>query len=235
MNSSETLWTLRRQISKRTTEKFAGLIAVFDDAISLLIDANAILEGLYSVTDHHTAEGASQTAAWRFLSTLPTSIGWCYFAALSGDYSISKNLLRLTLEEAVKLAYYVTFPDKALRQILRDSDKDKTNIKNMLKDLGNEQRSGLMRLHGELSAFYSHANLNLPPELIFKEPDGRIVIGGGPRFEPDLFEPIVHQLLILTANALKDILIGFPRLAEDGTWLARFEKIVPAMAAAIPD
>lgn len=235
MNSSDTLWALRRQISMQTAEKFVELIAVFDDALSLLIDTNAILEGLYKITDHHTSEGASQSAAWRFLSTLPTSIDWCYFAALNGDYGISKNLLRLTLEEAVKLAYYVTFPDKALRQILRGGDNDETNIGNMLKALDSERRSGLMRLHGELSAFYSHANLNLPPELIFKESDGRTVIGGGPRFAPDLFEPIVHQLLILAVNVLRDISIGFPRLTEDSNWLAKFEKIIPAMAAAIPD
>lgn len=105
----------------------------------------------------------------------------------------------------------------------------------MLKELGNEKRTGVMRLHGDLSAFYSHANLNLPPELIYKEPDGRIVIGGGPRFDLDLFEPIVHQLLILIANALKDALLGFPKLAEHGEWSARFKETVSAMAAVIPD
>lgn len=112
-NSSVDLWTIRQRIAQRTTEGYADLVVVVDSAISFLIDTVATLEGFYKVTEHHTAEGASQAASWRFLSTLPTSVSWCYYIALRGDYGIAKNLLRLSLEEAVKLSYYVAFPDRA--------------------------------------------------------------------------------------------------------------------------
>ena len=235
MSSLDNIKAYRLRVMELTTTRFANFLVLFDEGVSLLIDASAILEATHKTTDHHTAKGASEAAAWRFLSTLPTSATWCFETALSGDYGIAKNIIRLTLEETVKLAYYITFPDKALRQVTLDRDKDEVDIADMLKSLEFEHRSGLIRLHGDLSTFYSHANLNLPTELIYQEQETRVLIGGGPRFDPDLFEPIVQQLLILVANALKYILIRFPSVSQNTAWLAQFEKYLPTVAEALPN
>lgn len=235
MSSFEDLNILRRQIHEQTIRQFGKYLQFFNDGISLLIDASEILESTDKTTDHHTSEGASKTAAWRFLSTLPSSSIWCCEIALSGDYSIAKNILRLTLEETVKLAYYVNFPEKALRQITQDRDKDEVDLAEMLRHLDFEHQKDLIRLHGDLSAFYSHANLNLPTEMVFHEEDSRIRIGGGPRFSPDIFEAIIQQLLILVANALKYIVIRFSGLIEDSTWMKRFENYVTTVAEVLPD
>ncbi len=235
MNSLDKLKAYRRQVSEQTASQFAALLRLYDEGVSLLVDASGILESKNRVTDHHTADGASQAAAWRFLSTLPSSAIWCCETAIGGDYGIAKNILRLVLEETVKLAYYVSFPDRALKQVTLDSDKDEVNLGDMLRQLEFEHRSGLMRLWSDLSTYYVHANLNLPPELIYHEKGGAVLIGGGPRLDPGLFEPIMHQLLILITNALKYILIRFPSVAEDNAWLARFEKYVPAVAEALPN
>uniref|UniRef100_A0A832H0P1 Uncharacterized protein n=1 Tax=Oscillatoriales cyanobacterium SpSt-402 TaxID=2282168 RepID=A0A832H0P1_9CYAN len=235
MSSFDNLKTQRRQIEKQTTKQFGKYLRLFDDGISLLIDATEILESTDKLTNHRTVEGASKTAAWRFLSTLPSSAIWCCETALGGDYGIAKNILRLTLEEAVKLAYYVTFPEQALRQVTQGRDKDDVDLAEMLRQLDLEHKKSLIRLHGELSAFYSHANLNLPAEMVFYEQGGRITIGGGPRFSPDLFEVIVQQLLILMTNALKYVVIRFPGLAENSVWAKRFEAYFPTVAEALPE
>lgn len=197
MSSFDDIKKLRFRIYQETIRRLDKYLRLVRDGTSLLIDASEILESEEKSADHRTAEGASKTAAWRFLSTLPTSSFWCCEIAMSGDYGIAKNILRLTLEELVKLAYYVTFPDKALRRVAQDRDSDEVNLADMLHQMDFKQRDGLMRLHGELSAFYSHANLNLPQELVFHELDNSIRIGGGPRFSPNIFEPIIQQLLII--------------------------------------
>jgi len=201
MNNLDKLKSLRQKFYRDTISDFGKSLQLFYEGVSLLMDASDILVLTEKVSDHHTVDGASKTAAWRFVSTLPTSLYWCCEIAMSGDYGIAKNILRLSLEEFVKLAYYSTFPDKALKQVVRGRDSDEIDLGDMLKQLEFEHRSGILRLHGDLSAFYSHANLNLPHELVFKEHE-EIQIGGGPRFSPDLFEPIIQQLIIIVANLL---------------------------------
>jgi hypothetical protein len=235
MNNLDNLKSLRQKIYRDTTSHFGKYLRLFYEGISLFLDASDILVSTEKVSDHHTMEGASKTAAWRFISTLPTSLFWCCEIAISGDYGIAKNILRLSLEEFVKLAYYVTFPDKALKQVIRDRDNDEADLGDMLKQLDFEHRQNLMRLHGDLSAFYSHANLNLPQELVFHEPEKQIQIGGGPRFSSDLFEPIIQQLIIIVANSIKYIVIRFPYLADNKTWMNRFEEFVPKAADVLPD
>ncbi|MEW6083306.1 MAG: hypothetical protein AB1607_01805 [Chloroflexota bacterium] len=135
----------------------------------------------------------------------------------------------------MKLAYYVTFSDKALKEIVRDRDRNEINLGDMLIQLDFEHRQNLMRLHGDLSAFYSHANLNLPRELVFQEPEKHILIGGGPRFSPDLFEPIIQQLIIIVANSIKYIVKRFSYLVDNKMWMHRFEEFVLKAANVLPD
>ncbi|MBM3152135.1 MAG: hypothetical protein FJZ96_08035 [Chloroflexi bacterium] len=235
MNNLAKLKSLRQKIYQDTTSNFGEHLQLFYEGNSLLLDASDILVSTEKVSDHHTADGASKTATWRFVSTLPTSLYWCCEIAVSGDYGIAKNILRLSLEEFVKLAYYSTFPDKALRQVVRDRDSDEIDLGDMLKQLELEHRSGILRLYGDLSAFYSHANFNLPRELVFEEPEKQIQIGGGPRFSPDLFEPIIQQLIIIVANSIKYVVIRFPYLIDDKVWMGRFEEFVPKAADVLPD
>jgi len=234
MNNLDKLKSLRQKFYRDTISDFGKSLQLFYEGVSLLMDASDILVLTEKVSDHHTVDGASKTAAWRFVSTLPTSLYWCCEIAMSGDYGIAKNILRLSLEEFVKLAYYSTFPDKALKQVVRGRDSDEIDLGDMLKQLEFEHRSGILRLHGDLSAFYSHANLNLPHELVFKEHE-EIQIGGGPRFSPDLFEPIIQQLIIIVANSIKYVVIRFPYLMDDKPWMNRFEKFVPKAADVLPD
>lgn len=105
----------------------------------------------------------------------------------------------------------------------------------MLKQLDFDKRQDLTKLYGDLSSFYSHANLNVPQELVYDEPEKGIQIGGGPRYRPDLFEPIIQQLIIIVANSIKFIVIRFPHLLNDMTWKNRFEEFVPKAADVLPD
>ncbi len=91
MSSLDNIKTFRRKIAEETTAQFSDLILLFDEGILLLIDASEILEASHKMADHHNAEGASEAAAWRFLSTLPSSATWCFETALSGDYVRTDN------------------------------------------------------------------------------------------------------------------------------------------------
>ncbi len=235
MNNLETLDTLRQKYYQDTIKQFGGQLQVFNEGVLLLMDAGDILVDTEKAPDIHKSEGASKFAAWRFLSTLPTSLFWSCDIALKGDYGISKNILRLSLEELVKLAYFVTFPDRALRQVVHERDSDETDLAEMLQQLDFDKRQELMKLYGDLSSFYSHANLNLPQELVYDKPEKGIQIGGGPRYRPDLFEPIIQQLIIIVANSIKFIVIRFPHLLNDMTWKNRFEEFVPKAADVLPD
>ena len=97
MNDLNSLRSQRRQIAEQTAKQCSDLIKLFEEGMSLLIDASEILEAREKNINRNTVEGASKTAAWRFLSTLPTSASWSFETALSGDYIIAKNILRLTL------------------------------------------------------------------------------------------------------------------------------------------
>ena len=235
MNNLDKLAYLRQKYYRDSKNQFSVYLNTFYDGLSLFIDASDLLVETEKVSNHHTVEGASKTAAWRFISTLPTSLFWCCEISLSGDYAIAKNILRLTLEEFVKLAYYVTFPEKALRQVAHGSEKDEVDLNNMLKEMDFEHRKNLMRLHGELSIYYSHANYNLPQELIFQESGKRPQIGGGPHYSSDLFEPIIQQLIIIIANSIKYMVNRFPYLLENETWLKRFEGFVTNADNILPD
>lgn len=221
MNNLDKIKRSEKQIAEQTTKQFPVILQLFDDGISLLVDATAILEGSSKAINHHTQDGASQTAAWRFLSTLPISANCSFQIALAGNYLVAKHILRLALEETVKLGYYVTFPEQALQQIVRDSDNDHISLGRMLQQLDPQNQRGFIKLHGYLSTGYSHANLNLPPELLSTADGKPIYISGGPCFLPDVFEPIAQQLLILVANAVKFTLKRFPILFENANWTAR--------------
>lgn len=235
MNNLETLLAYRQKIHKDTLHLFGDQLDLFNMGISLLLDASDMLVETEKETDHNTGDGASKTAAWRFISTLPASLLWCSETALSGDYGIAKNILRLSLEEFVKMSYYTTFPEKALRQVTRDRDKDEIDLAEMLKQLDLENRQDILKLHGDLSAFYAHANLNLPQELVYRGLENQIQIGGGPRFTPEFFEPIIQQLIIIVANTIKCLVIRFPYVAENEKWMVRFAVFVPKAADALPD
>ncbi len=235
MNNLDTLRVLRQTIYKDTSKYFENYLEVFHTGMSLVLDASDMLVEKEKESDHRTSDGASKLAAWRFISTMPTSVIWCNETALCGDYGIAKNILRLSLEEFVKLVYYVTFPDKALRQVNHDRDKDEVDLASMLKQLDFEGRQGLLKLHGDLSAFYSHANLNLPQEMVYHIHDEQIQLGGGPRFAPELFEPIIQQLIIIVANTIKYMVIRFPYILDTEEWRVRFEEFVPKAASMLPD
>jgi hypothetical protein len=235
MNNLEKLDFLRQKYYQDTIKEFEKQLKVFNEGTLLLMDASDILVDTVEAPDIHTSEGASKIAAWRFLSTLPTSLFWCCDIALKGDYGISKNILRLCLEELVKLAYYVAFPNRALRQVVHEKDSDETDLGEMLMQLDFDKRQDIMKSYGDLSSFYSHANLNLPPEMVYDEPKKGIQIGGGPRYRPDLFEPIIQQLIIFIANSIKVIVIRFPHLLEDKAWKNRFEEFVLKAVDVLPD
>ena len=92
---------------------------------------------------------------------------------------------------------------------------------------------GILNLYGRLSNLYVHANLNLPPEIVYEEKD-LAQIGGGSRYIPELFEAIVHQLLILIANALKYVLTRFPVLIENEKWLHNYLMFLEKASLAKP-
>jgi hypothetical protein len=238
MNNLDKIKNSEKQIAEQTTKQFPAIMQLFDEGISLLVDATTILEDSSKAINQHTQDGASQTAAWRFLSTLPISANYSFQIALAGNYLVAKHILRLALEETIKLGYYVSFPEQALQQIVRDSDNDHVNLSRMLQQLDPENRLELIKLHAHLSKAYSHANLNLPPELLFTADGKPIYISGGPCFLPDVFKAIAQQLLILVANALKFILKRFPILFENAIWTARalafIKSILESMGIQIP-
>ena len=135
MNSLPIIREPRKLIKSQTIDQFTQLITLFEIGISLLVDCTNILKDEGSSLSLETAEGASKYATWRFLSTLPISIVWCFDIAQNGDYLISKNLLRLSIEESIKLAYYATHPGQALRQIVQDRDSDEVNLSYMIEEL----------------------------------------------------------------------------------------------------
>ncbi len=235
MNNLDNLKTSRQQIYRDTMHQFGKQLHLFQEGCLLLMDASDILVDTEKKADHHTAEGASKSAAWRFISTLHTSLFWCCETALNGDYAISKNILRLSLEEMIKLEYYVAFPDMALKQVEQDSDKDEVNLAQMLRELDFEDRQNLLKVYGNLSALYAHANFNLPPELVFHELDNQTRIGGGPRFSPDFFDPIIHHLIAIVANSLRCVVIRFPYLADNQTWMNQLENFGARVTGIYPD
>lgn len=235
MDSYETLRVHRNAISRETSNRFPKHLAALAQAVNLLIDATEVIQRSEQRADHHTPEGASKFAVWRFLSAIPSAASLCIEAASAGDYFEAKTLLRLILEEAVKLAYYAEHPDDALRQVERSRDKDDIGLSLVVAQVAKDRGSGLMRLHGYLSAYYSHANVNIPPELIYLDDPQHPQIGGGPRFAPDLFEPIAQQLLLLVANALHAATKRFPSLDEDPRWSASFGSFTMSAASLMPD
>jgi hypothetical protein len=234
LNSTSQIAQYRRGIYEKTVSEFPRYVQLHNEAIALLIDASGILEKLGMGANHDTAEGASKSAAFRFMSSIPTTAHWIIESARSGDYGISKSLLRLLLEESVKLAFYVQFPIEALKQVVRDRDTDDVDLSDMLDRLNIEKKAGVLRLHGQLSALYVHANLNLPTELLDKQADGKIFLVGGPRYRADLFEPIAQQILILLVNTIKSILQRFPEVGEDTAWSVRLGAILPHIIEVLP-
>lgn len=218
MNNLDKIKAHRKQIRIQTTQQFEELIALFNSGIILLIDSSNIFAVDDIIQDRSTAQGASETATWRFLSTLPTSVLRSFEAALEGDISIAKSILRLSLEEAIKLAYYVEFPEKALQQITEDRDRDSVGFSDILDKLEFKEGKKLKKLHGVLSNLYLHANLNIPSELLHEE-NGIKYLAGGPIYLPDQFEAIVNQLLVIIAIAMKYIYKRFPKI--DLKWVGR--------------
>ena len=216
---------VRGVIANQTISHFPELVRLVETGIELLRESNWLVKPRDGSVNLKTSEGASKVAVWRFLSTLPISTTWCLDIALCGDYLISKNILRLALEESIKLIYYSAFPEHALKQIARSRSKDVITIPQMLKRIELAQEKGLLELYGNLSNFYAHANLNLPPELIYEE-EGKVLIGGGSRFLPAIFEAICQQLIILLGNALKFVLLRFPELKRDHEWMERFKSFI---------
>jgi hypothetical protein len=213
----------RGEVVKKTRSNHELLIHLFNTGINLLINANKFLQPEADSIDPMTSEGSSKIAVWRFLSTLPISLTWSFDTALCGDYGISKNILRLSLEESIKLAYYSEFPESALKQVVHSKDKDEKNISEMLKDLDLPQKSGLLKLHGNLSNFYAHANFNIPPEIAYDENES-VAIGGGSRYDPDIFKSIVKQLMILNCVVFKYIYHRFPTMYMNTNLLGELEK-----------
>ena len=93
-----------------------------------------------------------------------------------------------------------------------------------------EDSRDIEKLRGGLSNLYSHANLNLPDELLFLEEPGRVLIGGGPRFIREEFGAIVHHLLVYMGRALIYLVVRFPSLPETGKWLTRTETYLQSVA-----
>jgi hypothetical protein len=211
----------RQEIYNKSKQQFAEIIELLENGIDLVVKCTEILQPEGDVTDRNTPDGASKFAVWRFVSTLPISATWCLDTALCGDYSISKNILRLSLEETIKLSYYSAFPDSALKQITRSRNNDEISIPKMLDQLELDHRKGILSLYGDISNFYSHANLNLPSELVYDE-GGKISIGGGSRFIPSTFEAIVFQLIILIGNALKFVTFRYEILLKNDDWMKTF-------------
>lgn len=214
----------RQDIKNSTANRFKDEIEIFYRGISLLLDVSEILEHLYPIQDRKTSEGASQSAAWRFLSTSPTSSLRSFECALEGDFSIAKHILRLNLEETLKLAYYAVEPKEALRVINLDRDNDGIRFSELIKALELSESNGLGQLYGQLSNLYTHANLNVTEELV-REKNGEIYIAGGPVENYEIFEAILQQLLMFIANIIKYLPISFPLLLEESWFLSGAEFV----------
>ena len=228
MNEIDIIRGPRGQVVKKTRVNHDSIIKLFGSGANLLIDANRSVQAESRLLDHKTQEGSSKLAVWRFLSMLPISLAWCFDTALCGDYGISKNILRLSLEETIKLIYYSEFPEAAHKQVVYSKDTDLVNISDMLKELNIPAKRGFLKLYGNLSNFYCHANFNIPPEIAYEE-NGNISIGGGSRYLPDTFENIVKQLLQLNANALKYTANRFPVILEDLEFLTKLNNYIQSM------
>jgi len=226
MGGYSQLGLVRTAMRRKTEETFPELLDAVREAIELLIDATEVLVNSGARGEHRSPEGASRSAVWRFLSTLPSSATWCLEASVSGDSYIAKALLRLCLEEAVKLAYYGEQPAAALRQVMSGKTADETEIDEMIRALAPAREKEYMRLWGHLSNLYVHANLNLPPELIYEAESGEPQIGGGPRFDPQLFQPIAEQLLAFIVTALFAAARRFPELSGDSKWAEKVHNLV---------
>lgn len=220
MSTIEQIRLPRQEVFNKTKKLFPKEIELFEEGISLLLECMENLQPEGEKTDKNTPDGASKFAIWRFLSTLPISLTWCLDIALCGDYMIAKNILRLSLEETIKLSYYSAFPNSALDQITKSRDSDDIRLSKMIKKLELEQQEGILGLYKDISNYYSHANLNLPPEILYEE-NQEIQIGGGSRFIQKTFRGIVSQLLILIAHTLKFTLLRYHQLLENDLWMKK--------------
>jgi hypothetical protein len=217
-----------KQIQRKSISEFRTLIDLVEEGISLLIKTTEFLEKLEPSIDKNTEAGASKAAAWRFLSTLPTTAILTLEASECGLIALAKYLLRLCLEESISLAFYVELPNEALSQINRDTDRDKIDFGEKVERLNLPFAKEIKKLWGGLSSVYSHANLVIQHELMAKDDDGNVYLVGGPIYLPDQFQAIQKQLLIILGNALKYILFRFEKLHQNDHWRSRFEKFLYA-------
>jgi hypothetical protein len=221
-------WILYKKIEKQTESEFSELLGLVEEGISLLIKTTEYLQKLEPFIDKSTPEGASKAAVWRFVSTLPSTALWSLQTAKYGALALSKYLLRLCLEELVSLAFYEEFPNQALEQITRDSDRDQIDFGEKVARLNLEHGSGIRRLWGGLSNTYSHANLIIQHELLARDDSGEVYLSGGPVFNHEQSRAIQHQLLIILGNALKYVLFRFERLYQIEKWKSRFDSFLNA-------
>ena len=92
MNNLDKLKSLRQKIYQDTTSNFGKHLQLFYEGTSLLLDASDILVSTEKVSDHHTADGASKTAAWRSCCTTVSAGPTRHRSAMSAFHDTTRQV-----------------------------------------------------------------------------------------------------------------------------------------------